>query len=296
MWLQSYCVHSCRSFDKPFFFGTILPALLLYFFNWIIFIIILCSFIHKHLRMSAKDADSAHTSNRKKLKTYFTLIVALSVFFGLGWGFGLAATTSDIRELTFVTFVFQLIFCIFVGSQGILVFILHCIRPQRMRKKWKSWCKKVMKHSGLSNLQCCQFCKHSLAEMHPKSPAESSNNNGFSAHYSNYHERVKHHNVTTTTPPHFTLENRNNNMDRVNGQSSGELYELIQSAPNRIQTSDSSSKSFDNPSYVSISPTKRTRIQTLPQASVTAITDRASKRKVCPLESNPKTEIIDLDD
>ena len=295
MWLHSYCVYSCRSFDKPFFFGTILPALLLYAFNWIIFAIILCSFIHKHLRMSAKDADSAYTSSRKKLKTYFTLIVALSVFFGLGWGFGLAATSSDIRELTFV---FQLLFCIFVGSQGILVFILHCIRPQRMRKKWKSWYKKVMKNIGLSSLQCCQCCKHSLAEMHPKSLAESSNNNGFSAHYSNYHKRVKHQNVTTTIPPHSTLENHNNiiNMDTVNRQSSGALYELIQSAPNRIQTSDSSSKSFDNPSYVFISPTKRTRIQTLPQASATAITDRASKRKVCPLESNPNTEIIDIDD
>ena len=241
--------------------------------------------------MSAKDADSAHTSNRKKLKTYFTLIVALSFFFGLGWGFGLAATSSDVRELTFV---FQLLFCIFVGSQGILVFVLHCIRPQRMRKKWKSWCRKVMKRSGLSSLQCCcQCCKLSLAEMHPKSPAESNNNNGFSAHYSNYHERVKYHNAATTIPPHITLENISN-MDTMNGQSSAALYELIQSAPYHIQTSDSSSKSFDNPSYVSISTTKRKRIQTLPQAS--AITDRASKRKVCPLESNPKTEIIDIDD
>jgi hypothetical protein len=246
--------------------------------------------------MSAKDADSAvNTTNRKKLKAYFTVIVALSFFFGLGWGFGLAATSSEIQELSFV---FQLLFCIFVGSQGVLVFILHCVRPQRMRKKWKSWYKKVM---DLSILQYCLRCKLSLTEMHPKSPAESSNNNGFSAHYDNYHARVKHHdNVGTIVPPHNALENHTNIMDtvRTNGQPSAELYELIQSAPYCIQTSNSSSKSFDNPSYVAISPPNlRTRTQTLPQAPV-IMTNRAaaSKRKVCPLDSIPYTETTDIDD
>ena len=238
--------------------------------------------------MSTKDADSAHSYNRKKLKTYFTLIVALSFFFGLGWGFGLAATSSDIQELTFV---FQLLFSIFVGSQGILVFILHCVRPQHMRKKWKSWYKKITKHCGLSSLNCC---RQSLTEMHPKSPAESSHSNGFSAHYNNCHERMKHHYVSTTIPPPITLENHII-MDAENGQSSAALYELIQSAPYCIEMSNLS-KSFDNPSYVSISPAKRERVQTLPQASVAAITDRASKRKIFPLESNPNTEIMDLDD
>lgn len=297
--MPSCCVHSCRSFDKPFYFGTILPTLLLYLFNWIIFLIILFSFIHKHLRMSAKGADSAHTSNRKKLKTYFTIIVALSFFFGLGWGFGLAATSSEIRELTFV---FQLLFCIFVGSQGILVFILHCIKPQHMRKKWKSWYKIVVKHiPGQSScFRHCQCCKLRLStDMHPKSPAESSNNNGFSAHYNNCHKQVQYHNVAPAIISHNVLEN-NNTMDTAvqNGHSSAAMYELIQSAPYRIQmTSDSSKKSFDNPAYVSISPPEgRARTQTLPQASVTHITDRASKRKVCPLESIPSTEIIDLDD
>ena len=247
--------------------------------------------------MSIKDADSAvNTSNRKKLKTYFTLIVVLSFFFGLGWGFGLAATTSDVRELTFI---FQLLFCIFVGSQGILVFILHCVRPQHMRKKWNTWCKTVMKRSGLSSLQCCRCCKLNLTEMHPKSPAESRNINGYSAQYNNYHERAKHHHVATVTPPPYNALGNHDinvtiNMDTVgtDGQFSAKLYELIQSAPHCIQTSNSSSKCFENPSYVAVSPPKRT--QTLPQASAS---DRAaSKRKVCPLESIPYTETTDIDD
>lgn len=292
--MQSYCVHSCRSYDKPFYYGTVLPALLLYAFNWIVFIVILLSFIHKHVQMSGKGADSAHTSSKKKLKTYFTLIVALSFFFGLGWGFGLAATSSDIPELTFT---FQLLFCIFVGSQGILVFILHCVRPQRMRKKWKSWCNKLTKCTGLSR----------LTKLHPKSPVGSSKNNGFSAHYNNYHKRVKHHdNVAITTPPLATaMENHSNvikNMDATvysNGQSSSGLYELTQSAPYCIQTSDSSSKGFDNPSYMSISPPNSSlRTQTLPQVSSVTLThtNRGNKRNVCTLESFPNTEIIDLDD
>ena len=244
--------------------------------------------------MSVKDADSAvNTSSTKKLKTYFTLIVVLSFFFGLGWGFGLAATTSDIQELTFI---FQLLFCIFVGSQGILVFILHCVRPQQMRKKWKSWCKTLMKRSGLDSLQCCRCCRLNLTEMHPKSPAESKNKNGYSAQYFNYHEGVKHHHVATTTPPHNALEIHTNIMDTVgtDGQFSAKQYELIQSAPYYIQTSNSSSTSFQNPSYVAISPPKRT--QTLPQASAATDLRAANKRKVRPLESIPYTETTDIDD
>ena len=249
--------------------------------------IILCSFIFKHQieKMSTKGNDSANPSNRKKLKIYFTLLVTLSLFFGLGWGFGLAATSSDIRELTFV---FQLLFCIFVGSQGILVFILHCVRPQHLRKKWKSWFKKM------SSLRCCHCCRLNLVEMYPKSPAKSSNN-GFSAYSNNDHERKQsnlHH--TPTIPPPCMSTGVTPENQSVDEESSAEQYQLTQSAPYHIHMSDSS-KSFDNPSYVSISPATRT--QSLSHASVSATrTDRASKKKASPLESNPNTEILDLED
>ena len=68
----------------------------------------------------------------------------LSVVFGLGWGLGLAATSSDAKE---VTFVFQVIFSIFVGSQGILIFILHGLRSPDARRVWKTW------------LSCLRFVK-----------------------------------------------------------------------------------------------------------------------------------------
>ena len=60
----------------------------------------------------------------------------LSVVFGLGWGLGLAATSSDAKE---VTFVFQVIFSIFVSAQGILIFILHGLRSPDARLVWKTW-------------------------------------------------------------------------------------------------------------------------------------------------------------
>ena len=37
---------------------------------------------------------------------------------------------------------FQIIFSIFVGSQGLLIFIFHGIRPKNVRKQWESWLEK----------------------------------------------------------------------------------------------------------------------------------------------------------
>ena len=61
---------------------------------------------------------------------------SLAVLFGLGWGFGLAASGTASKEATFV---FQLLFTIFVGCQGVLIFILHGIRKEEARNEWKKW-------------------------------------------------------------------------------------------------------------------------------------------------------------
>ena len=81
------------------------------------------------------------------------IALGLSVVFGLGWGLGLAATSSDVEE---VTFTFQVIFSIFVGSQGILIFILHGLRSPDARLVWKTWfscfpCVKTGKKYDLSH-------------------------------------------------------------------------------------------------------------------------------------------------
>ena len=76
----------------------------------------------------------------KKVSTIFkqNLIIAagLSLLFGLGWGFGLTATSSDVEELTFA---FQILFSLFVGSQGVLIFVFHGLRSQQFRHVWVSF-------------------------------------------------------------------------------------------------------------------------------------------------------------
>ena len=97
------------------------------------FIVILVSVIkHKsqtNRQVRSKESTKVHRDN---------LIIALSlaVVFGLGWGFGLLTTSSSIHGLTTT---FQVIFSIFVGAQGVLLFLLHGVRNSDARGVWKGW-------------------------------------------------------------------------------------------------------------------------------------------------------------
>ena len=73
-------------------------------------------------------------------KKLAVIAIGLSIVFGLGWGLGLAATSSNVEE---VTFTFQVIFSIFVGSQGLLILIFHGIRSETVRKEWVRQLKKL---------------------------------------------------------------------------------------------------------------------------------------------------------
>ena len=104
-----------------------------------------------------KDADRSKRvtpDKKKEFKKHFLLALGLSLVFGLGWGFGLLATTSNIQELTFAI---QIIFSLFVGSQGVLIFLFHIVRPSRVRQQWKNWL-------------CCGKRSKSLLVSSPKSP------------------------------------------------------------------------------------------------------------------------------
>ena len=87
------------------------------------------------------------SSNPNKLqdtKKKAFIAIGLATVLGLGWGFGLLATSSDLRE---VTLAFQIIFSIFVGCQGLLLFILHGLRPVEARKVWKLWFSTILNKS-----------------------------------------------------------------------------------------------------------------------------------------------------
>ena len=97
------------------------------------FVIIMTS-ICKHAQGAI--TSTKETNKLESTKKHFTIAITLAVMFGLGWAFGLAATSLPIKELTFT---FQILFSVFVGLQGFLIFLLHGIRNKDARKLWKQW-------------------------------------------------------------------------------------------------------------------------------------------------------------
>ena len=96
------------------------------------FILIMAS-IYKHTRNMSVLKEKTPAEDLKDTKKNFIIAMSLAVVLGLGWGFGLLATSSEIEELTFT---FQVIFAIFVGFQGVFIFFLHGIRNADFREFW----------------------------------------------------------------------------------------------------------------------------------------------------------------
>ena len=122
---------SCRARDLPFYIGLIAPTAILYTFNLIIFILIMVS-VCKQRRPGSVTEKSTLAFIRKNV----IIALTLAILFGLGWGFGLAASGTPSKETTFAL---QLLFTIFVGCQGILIFVLHGVRKAEARDEWKKW-------------------------------------------------------------------------------------------------------------------------------------------------------------
>lgn len=96
------------------------------------FVIILVS-ICKHKRNIAIQTKTK-SSSFQTTKESLIIAISLAVVFGLGWGFGLLATSSSVEGITIT---FQVVFSIFVGLQGLLLFILHGLRNTHARKVWR---------------------------------------------------------------------------------------------------------------------------------------------------------------
>ena len=147
--------YSCRATEWPFYFGFITPFILLHVFDWIMFIVILASIIkHKKNITQSKDVRESQRDN-------VIIALSLAVVFGLGWGFGLLTTSSSIRALTAT---FQAIFSIFVGAQGVLLFLLHGLRNSDVRELWKGWLTSFVSTTGITPL--CQKKFHQDLRIH----------------------------------------------------------------------------------------------------------------------------------
>jgi hypothetical protein len=132
---------SCRSKELPFWLGLVLPFLLLNIFNWCVFVMIVVSLTKRSVNFKEK-AD--FKDKLKSAKKQVAIAVGLATLFGLGWGFGLAASGTAVNELTFTL---QLLFSLFVGLQGVILFVLHGVRKQEARGQWKEWLTKVSSKS-----------------------------------------------------------------------------------------------------------------------------------------------------
>ena len=102
--------------------------MVIYVFNWVIFFLIMRSI----LKLNKQSVNLNKQEGKKKV----LIAIGLATVLGLGWGFGLLATSSNLRGLTLA---FQIIFSIFVGCQGLLLFVLHGLRSAEARKEWKMW-------------------------------------------------------------------------------------------------------------------------------------------------------------
>ena len=87
------------------------------------------------VKLCRGTVDTEKDNVRRTFKKNFFIAVGLSLLLGLGWGFGLTATSSDLQELTFAL---QVIFSLFVGSQGVFIFVFHGLRSPQFRLVWMS--------------------------------------------------------------------------------------------------------------------------------------------------------------
>ena len=143
--IHMYCAHACitrslfnlhayrcRVHGIPFYVGLIAPFIIIYLFNWVVYVIILGTLTCK---CSCKKEDNDRST---QVKTRHQLIAAvtLSVLFGLGWGIGLIATegvrTKAVHDL------FSALFIICTAFQGVMVFCLQTLRSKEVRNTWLS--------------------------------------------------------------------------------------------------------------------------------------------------------------
>ena len=124
--------------NLPFYIGFVLPFIIIYVFNWLLFFLIVVSLCKRDMskkKMKNQTLGKQATLDRREFKKYFIITISLSINFGLGWIIGLLATS----ELGVAHLIFVYLFSIFVAIQGVLIFVLHCLRVPAARATWKYW-------------------------------------------------------------------------------------------------------------------------------------------------------------
>ena len=113
----------------------IVPFLIIYLFNWVVFIIIIVSFLQKTFQ---SDIKTKNNNNIKFVRQQLSIAVTLSIMFGLGWDIGLLAT-QDIHTNKTVQDLFAALFVIITAFHGLVIFIMHYLCSEQVTITWKQW-------------------------------------------------------------------------------------------------------------------------------------------------------------
>ncbi|XP_022110684.1 adhesion G-protein coupled receptor G2-like [Acanthaster planci] len=126
-------------FLKPgnaFYFGLLLPIGLILLLNFVIFVAV--------MRQLKRNANKMASQNRRQTTVQrLRNAVGISVLLGLTWIFGLLAIVQT------STFVFQVLFAVFNSAQGLLIFVLFCVRQAEVRQEWRRVIQPVLRRLGL---------------------------------------------------------------------------------------------------------------------------------------------------
>ena len=112
------------------------PFIIIYLFNWIIFVIIIASLLRRSFSSELKNVKmEKNTKSKSIFKQQFLIAITLSILFGLGWGLGLLVT-EDIYTNKTVRDLFASLFVILTAFHGLFIFIMHCLRNKDARDVW----------------------------------------------------------------------------------------------------------------------------------------------------------------
>ena len=94
--------------------------------NVIVFVIIVVIILRR------KNRNEKISNSRKKIRKAFIVFV-LALMFGIGWAFGILG----LEDRTTLSICFQFLFIIFVGCQGLFIFLVYPCRSKYARNLWK---------------------------------------------------------------------------------------------------------------------------------------------------------------
>lgn len=126
---------SCRPVQWPFYFAFLLPIAVILIFDCVMFVRIMVS-LYDHTKQTIRLKDNKEERlSLKQIKQNAYYAIVLVTLFGIGWIFGLIVTGYPDAPMA-VTFTLQLLFSIFVSSQGFLLFLFQVIFSRDSREFW----------------------------------------------------------------------------------------------------------------------------------------------------------------